>query len=145
MKQRRIRAVVKATRRKLNARQSKLSTDPADSASYKEFLEQAEVCREQARDAVRLKRWKAACGLFSTAIALCNRAATLSGEACTEARDAIRQMQMEMATYGELARSMEKPLLAAPMSSLSSGITPGLLPLSSEKTAEVPNAKRPLN
>jgi hypothetical protein len=119
MKQRRIKAVVKVTARKINARRAKPQSDPAEGASYKAVLEQAEVCREQAHDAVRLKRWKAACGLLSTAVALCNRAVTMSGDACSdacaEARDALRQMQMEMATYGELARSMEKPLLSAPM------------------------------
>ena len=114
MKQRRIRAVVKATARKLGARRAekKKAHDPAESASYKEFLEQAEVCREQAHDAARLKRYKAACGLFATAIALCNRAIAIGGEACTEARDVLHQMQMEMATYVELARSMERPLMA---------------------------------
>jgi len=114
MNQRRIRAAVKVTSRKINARRQKNAADPADDAGYKSCLQQAEVCREQARDAVRLKRWKAAYGLFTTAIALCNRAATIGGDACTEAKDALRQMQIEMATYGELARSMEKPLLAAP-------------------------------
>ena len=114
MKQRRMRAVVKVTARKLNARRAakKKSSDPADNATYKEFLEQAEVCREQAHDAVRLKRFKAACGLFTTAIALCNRAVTMGGEACTDARDSLRQMQMELATYSELARSMERPLMS---------------------------------
>ena len=114
MKQRRIRAVVEVTARKLGVRRAekKKTRDPADSATYKEFLEQAEVCREQAHDAARLKRYKAACGLFATAIALCNRAITLGGDACTEAKDALHQMQMEMATYVELARSMERPLLA---------------------------------
>ena len=113
MKQRRIRAVVKVTARKLNARRAeKKPSDPAESATYKEFLEQAEVCREQAHDAVRMKRFKAACGLFSTAIALCNRAVAMGGEACTEAKETLRQMQMEMATYSELARSMERPIMA---------------------------------
>ena len=113
MKQRRIRAVVKVTARKIQARRAeKKSGDPADTATYKEFLEQAEVCREQAHNAVRLKRFKAACGLFTTAIALCNRAVTMGGEACTDAKDALRQMQMELATYSEFARSMERPLMA---------------------------------
>ena len=117
MKQRRIRAVVKVTARKLNARRTekKESRDPADNATYKEFLEQAEVCREQAHDALRLKRFKAACGLFSTAIALCNRAVTMGGEACTDAKDSLRQMQMEFATYSELARSMERPIMSPMM------------------------------
>lgn len=114
MNNRRVRAAVKLTSRKISSRRNKTIADPADSASYQAYLKQAEVCREQAHDAVRLKRWKAACGLFSTAIALCNRAAALGGEACTEAKEALRQMQTEMATYSELARSMDKPLLAMP-------------------------------
>lgn len=113
MKQRRIRAVVKVTARKIQARRAeKKSSDPADTATYKEFLEQAEVCREQAHNAVRLKRFKAACGLFTTAIALCNRAVAMGGEACTDAKDALRHMQMELATYSELSRSMERPLMS---------------------------------
>lgn len=113
MKQRRIRAVVKITARRIHARRAeKKSTDPADTATYKEFLEQAEICREQAHDAVRLKRFKAACGLLSTAIALCNRAINMGGESCTDAKDTLRQMQIELATYNELARSMERPLMS---------------------------------
>jgi hypothetical protein len=128
MNKRRIKAAVKVTSRKISSHRKKSTGDPAESASYKAYLEQAEVCREQAHDAVRMKRWKAAYGLFSTAVALCNRAAAMGGDACTEAREALRQMQIEMATYGELARSMEKPLLAAPV----------LSPLPSDKNMEVP-------
>lgn len=114
MNQRRVRAVVKVTSRKIQARRNKSAADPAENADCQSYLKQAEVCREQARDAVRLKRWKAAYGLFTTAIALCNRAATMSGDACIEAKETLRQMQTEMAMYSELARSMEKPLFAAP-------------------------------
>ena len=114
MNNRRIRAAVKVTSRKISARRKKNADNSADIANYESYLRQAEVCREQAHDAVRLKRWKAACGLFSTAIALCNRAATLGGDTCLEAKDALRQMQSEMASYSELARSMDRPLLAMP-------------------------------
>jgi hypothetical protein len=114
MNQRRIRAVVKVTSRKINSRRQKNVADPAENADCKSYLMQAEVCREQARDAVRLKRWKAAYGLFTTAIALCNRAATMGGDACTEAKEVLRQMQTEMAMYSELARSMDKPLIKNP-------------------------------
>ena len=114
MNNRRVRAAVKLTSRKISSRRNKPIADPADSANYEAYLKQAEVCREQAHDAVRLKRWKAACGLFATAIALCNRAAGLGGDACTEAKEVLRQMQAEMATYSELARSMDKPLLSMP-------------------------------
>lgn len=135
MNQRRIRAVVKVTSRKISPRRTKneksadkTTTDPASIASYKSYLQQAEVCREQAHDAVRLKRWKAATGLFATAVALCNRAVTLGGDACIEAKESLRQMQSEMAAYSELARSMEKPLLATP-------IMPSL---STDKKADAP-------
>ena len=132
MKQRRIRAVVKVTARRLGSRraaQQKPAHDPAESVTYKEFLEQAEVCREQAHNAARLKRYKAACGLFSTAIALCHRAIELGGEACTEAKDALHQMQMEMATYVELARSMERPLLSPMLrADIADSLEPGACP-----------------
>ena len=78
-------------------------------------LEQAEICREQARDAVRLKRFRAALGLFSTASALCRRASVFQGadEAVrTMAVDRLRQIEMEMATYAELVRSLERPFFA---------------------------------
>ncbi len=128
MNNRRIRAAVKVTSRKISSHRKKNGGDPADSANYESYLKQAEVCREQAHDAARLKRWKAACGLFATAVALCNRAATLGGDACTEAKEALRQMQTEMASYSELARSMEKPLMA----------TPTMASLSTEKNRDAP-------
>lgn len=76
------------------------------------FLEQAEVCREQAREAARLKRFGAALGLFATAATLCRHAATLESDARTgfDIADRLRQIDLEAATYAELARSMERPL-----------------------------------
>lgn len=70
-------------------------------------LQQAEICREQARDAARLKRFGAAFGLFSTAATLCRHVC------CTEcdetarnlACERLQQIDTEMATYAELARS----------------------------------------
>ena len=91
-----------------------LSADSAE-ASCLECLEQAEVCREQARAAVRLKRFKAARGLFSTAAALCRRALSICGERLEARRDAnerLRQIEDEMKAYGELDKSLGRPLKA---------------------------------
>ena len=108
-----------------------------------ECLQQAEICREQAQEAARMKRFKAARGLFATAIALCQSALSacaarnkeraprnsdetrsaiergteekLSDDAILNADDAaiqayLQQLNIEMATYSDLARSMERPL-----------------------------------
>jgi len=77
------------------------------------LLEQAEVCREQARDAARLKRFRAALGLFVTAANLCRHALTKAGDEKTGldnavlalATERLSQIDVEMATYTELARS----------------------------------------
>jgi hypothetical protein len=87
---------------------------PAPEATLPPFLsclEQAEICREQARDAARLKRFSAAFGLFSTAAALCRH--TFSFQEADEsakslATDRLHQIDIEMATYAELARSLDR-------------------------------------
>lgn len=74
-------------------------------------LQQAEICREQARDAARLKRFHAAFGLFSTAAALCRHAVAIQDadeSARSLASDCLQQIDIEMATYAELARSLER-------------------------------------
>jgi hypothetical protein len=80
-------------------------------------LRQAEICCEQARAAARLKRLKAACGLFATAQALLKRAISAGGEACGEAREEARErlnsISAEMATYCELAKSAARPMHAS--------------------------------
>lgn len=106
--------------RKQQAKLAKSIAEGADSLAtnaYRECLEQAEICREQARAAARLKRFKAARGLFATAISLCQRALGLktNGPApaagqTDEAQEYLRQLTMEMSTYSELAKSMERPL-----------------------------------
>ena len=76
------------------------------------FLRQAETCREQARDAVRLKRYKAAMGLFATAAALCRSDAVVhevDEKIRAMAADCLRQIDSEMSAYRELARSLERP------------------------------------
>ncbi len=74
-------------------------------------LQQAEICREQARDAARLKRFRAAFGLFTTAATLCRH--VFAGKETDEptkliANECLRQIDIEMATYAELARISER-------------------------------------
>lgn len=74
------------------------------------FLEQAEVCREQARDAANMKRFHAALGLFATAATLCRHAITLEIDvsASLSIKERLQQIEVEAASYYELSRSMEK-------------------------------------
>ena len=74
------------------------------------FIEQAEVCRDQARNAANLKRFRAALGLFATAATLCRHAVTLESDAAAKRiiRERLQQIEVEAATYYELARSREK-------------------------------------
>ncbi len=81
-------------------------------ASYEDCLEQSEICCEQARAAAQLRRFTAARGLFATAVALCRRAIALSGGECIAAVERLSQVEAEMSAYSELAKSMERPLLA---------------------------------
>lgn len=73
------------------------------------FLEQAEVCREQARDAARLKRFRAALGLFRTALNLCRHAEKTGESDDTRllAAERITQIDVEFAAYAEFARSAD--------------------------------------
>lgn len=88
------------------------SNAPYDGPLPLSFLEQAEVCREQARDAARLKRFRAALGLFSTAAALCRR---VKAEPNTDeatlllADERLHQIDLESATYTELLNTLSKP------------------------------------
>ena len=73
------------------------------------FLEQAEVCREQAREAARLKRFRAALGLFATASALCRHVESKGDEAqIALAQERLRSLSLESSTYGELARTARR-------------------------------------
>ena len=74
------------------------------------FLEQAEVCREQARDAARLKRFRAALGLFRTALNLCRHAEKTGETDDTRllAAEKIVQIDVEFAAYAEFARSADR-------------------------------------
>ena len=76
----------------------------------RDYMQQAEICCEQARAAARLKRLKAACGLFATAQSLLTRAVSLGGDACSEARERLNSISAEMATYCELAKSAGRPM-----------------------------------
>ena len=83
-----------------------------ETAPYQDCLTQAEICREQAREAASLKRYAAARGLFSTAVSLYQRATALGGGLHSE--EALRQLNTEMFAYSELTRSRTRPLLARP-------------------------------
>ena len=93
---------------------------------YASCLVQARICREQAQEAARLKRFQAAVGLFQTAISLCQRAVSLRpnsqpdlapttpGEGAAsdgEARAYLQVLAVELSAYDELARSMNRPFL----------------------------------
>lgn len=84
---------------------SEVAVTPPPSVSC---LLQAEICREQARDAARLKRFRAAFGLFSTAAALCRHVASVveNDEGTRRlAAEQLHQIDLEMATYAEYARA----------------------------------------
>ncbi len=81
----------------------------ADISSLSVFLEQAEVCREQAREAARLKRFRSALGLFATASALCRHVESKGDEAqIALAQERLQSLSLESTTYGELARSARR-------------------------------------
>ena len=84
-------------------------------ALVQDYCEQATVCCEQARQAATMRRLRAACGLFATAIAL-YRYVLQSGSALLEERtrqqieNGLRQVEQEMAIYEALSRSKSRPL-----------------------------------
>ena len=118
---------LKAPKRAAKKRASKMPAS-VNEMQCCECLQQAEICREQAQEAARMKRFKAARGLFATAIALCQSALSACAARNKErAPDAapvnvtenpddaaiqayLQQLNIEMATYSDLARSMERPL-----------------------------------
>ena len=87
---------------------------PDSSPTYQSYIDQAEVCREQASEAARLQRFSAAWGLFDTAIALCINAISVGGEKANDASDILRGIRNEQAAYSELAKSLKRPLLVMP-------------------------------
>ena len=92
-------------RRSTSPRRSAIPATPVPVVSP--FLEQAEVCREQARDAARLKRFCAALGLFATASALCGHALknpALDDPTRARVQEYLEQIDLEVSTYSELAR-----------------------------------------
>jgi hypothetical protein len=116
-------------KKKIAAKAQKVSeTSSAGCADYQNCLEQADICCEQARMAARLKRFKAAYGLFSTAQALYRRATALGGDACTEAKERLHHITVEMAAYGELAKSVARPV--RPRAAMPARITPTARPRS---------------
>ena len=90
----------------------------AEEDAIKLYLEQAEICCEQARQATRFRRFEAARGLFATAVALCGRALAATGVNGSSASNQQLQQQVErisseMAAHTLLARSMQRPLRAS--------------------------------
>jgi len=81
----------------------------AEGAPLSLFLEQADVCCEQAREAARLKRFRSALGLFATASALCRHVECNGDETqIALAKQRLRELSHESATYGELARGVRR-------------------------------------
>ena len=75
-----------------------------ETATCQDYVEQADICCEQARSAALKKRFVAALGLFRTAQSLYGRAVAMGGDACTDARERLQNLSGEMASYAELAR-----------------------------------------
>ncbi len=78
-------------------------------------IEEAEICCEQARLAARARRFRAARGLFSTATALYQRALLQDGVCYESIVRRLKQIELEVATYAELAGSLARPLSSAAM------------------------------
>lgn len=70
----------------------------------RELIEQADVCCREARLAARMKRLRAACGLFETALSLLRRAVQFGGAIKNEASERLIQITTEAAIYAELCR-----------------------------------------
>jgi hypothetical protein len=81
-----------------------------ESSTFSDVVTQAETCCEQARIAGRQRRYKAAYGLFSTALALYKRATLLDGVSYVALESRVHEVENEMAVYSELAKSMARPL-----------------------------------
>ncbi len=79
--------------------------------SFQDCLEAAETCCEQARLAGRCRRFKAACGLFSTAATLYRHAMSLDGISYPALEKRLQEIETEMSAYCELAKSMARPLI----------------------------------
>ncbi len=109
-------------------RKRRRNREPAPCGECADCLWQAEICCEQARAAARLKRLHAACGLFATAQSLLTRAIASSGDACVEAcedaREKLKNIASEMATYADLARSTARPMRALGTSPLETSASP---------------------
>lgn len=91
-------------RRAVSMKQSPKQPLSYENATCRDYVEQADICCEQARAAALKKRFVAALGLFRTAQNLYGRAVSVGGDACTEARERLQNLSGEMASYAELAR-----------------------------------------
>lgn len=91
------------------ARPVKVPVAPVADSPLALCLEQAEVCREQAREAASLKRFRSALGLFATASALCRHVESNGDEAqIALAQERLQSLSIESTTYGELARAARR-------------------------------------
>ena len=72
----------------------------------RDLIEQADVCCREARLAARMKRLRAACGLFETALSLLRHAVQLGGAIKNEATERLSQISTEAAIYAELCRDI---------------------------------------
>ncbi|MBV9468206.1 MAG: hypothetical protein JO316_03010 [Abitibacteriaceae bacterium] len=84
------------------------------SKSFTACLEQAELCCEQARQAARARRFKAACGLFTTASDLYRRALNLDSASYPAVENRLRAIEVEINTNTELAKDMVQRITAKP-------------------------------
>lgn len=94
---------------------SQIPNENAEAIALRDCLSEVEICCEQARDASRCRRFGAAVGLFSTAVALCRRAlasAKIDDATRQTLREKIERVSSEMAAHAQLARSMQRPLRA---------------------------------
>lgn len=92
---------------------AEISNGQNQSESVEQCLQQVEICCEQARDAARRRRFEAAIGLFSTAVALCRRAlssAKISETGRRALKENLDRISSEMAAYTQLVSSLHRPL-----------------------------------
>ena len=77
----------------------------SDVLSFNELIDEAELCCEQARAAGRHRRYRAACGLFNTAISLYRHATTVEGVSYRAVETRINAVEIELSAYKELVSS----------------------------------------
>lgn len=74
------------------------------SKTFDAYMEQAELCCEQARGALRCQRFGAARGLLSTATVLYQRALSCDGMAYPAVENRLRDIEQEINAYANATR-----------------------------------------